>query len=35
MKALVILLALAVAACGVRGDPVSPSQAAAEAEARE
>jgi predicted small lipoprotein YifL len=35
MKALMILLALSVAACGVKGDPVPPSQAAAEAEARE
>lgn len=30
MKALMLLLALTVAACGVKGDPVAPSEAAAE-----
>ena len=30
MKALLVLALLAVAACGVKGDPVAPSEAAAE-----
>jgi predicted small lipoprotein YifL len=30
MKALAILALLALAACGVRGDPVPPSEAAAQ-----
>jgi predicted small lipoprotein YifL len=31
MRALIALVLLAVAACGVKGDPVAPSRAAPEA----